>query len=181
MPRFCSSCGAPIGAASPVVCRACGAPHWANARPCAAALVVDGGKLLLTKRALEPWLGLWCAPSGFCNGAEHPIDAAVREAFEEAGVRVRITGYLGLWIDEYAPASSVGDDAEHVAVGYYHAVPTGEPDAAHDPGEVSDIGWFAPDQLPRELAPPVNGHRIFDAWRAAYEARDTASPLRERV
>ena len=25
--------------------------------------------LLLTQRAIEPWLGRWCAPSGFCDGA----------------------------------------------------------------------------------------------------------------
>jgi len=180
MPRFCSTCGASIGTASPVVCRACGASHWANAKPCAAALVVDGGKLLLTRRAIEPWLGLWCAPSGFCDREEHPIDAAVREALEEAGVHVRVTGYLGLWIDEYAPATSAGDDAEHVAVAYYHAVPTGEPATAPDPREVAEIGWFAPDRLPRELAPPVNGRRIYAAWRAAYEAGDTDSPLRDR-
>jgi len=181
MPRFCSRCGSPIGEPAPVVCRACGASHWANARPCAAALVVDGGKLLLTRRALEPWLGLWCAPSGFCNGPEHPIDAAVREAYEEAGLRIRTTGYLGTWIDEYAPATDAGDDSEHVAVVYFHAVPTGEPAVAHDPGEVAEIGWFAPDRLPRELAPPVNGSRIFAAWRAAYEAGDTESSLRDRV
>jgi 8-oxo-dGTP diphosphatase len=146
MPRFCSRCGAAIGAVSPVACRRCATMHWASANPCAAALVVQDVKLLLTKRAIEPWLGLWCAPSGFCDGKEHPIAAAEREVFEEAGLRVRVTGYLGIWIDEYALATSAGDDAEHVAVAYYHAISTGEATASHDPGEVDELGWFAPNR-----------------------------------
>ncbi len=149
--------------------------HWANAKPAAAALVVQDGKLLLTRRAIEPWLGLWCAPSGFCDGAEHPIDAAEREAFEEAGMRVRVTGYLGVWIAEYAPATSAGDDAEHVAVAYYHAVPAGPAAANHDSVEVAELAWFAPGDLPRELAPPENGTRVLGAWRAAYDSRTPVS------
>src|SRR6266511_260841 len=137
MPRCCSRCGASIGTPAPVACRTCGAMHWANAKPAAAALVVQDGKLLLTRRAIEPWLGLWCAPSGFCD---------------EAGMRVRVTGYLGVWIAEYAPATSAGDDAEHVAVAYYHAVPAGPAAANHDSVEVAELAWFAPGDLPRELA-----------------------------
>src|SRR5690348_828587 len=108
MPRHCSNCGAWIGAQAPVACGACGAQHWLNASPAAGALVVDEGRLLLTQRAIEPWLGLWCAPSGFCDGDEHPAACAAREALEETGVSVRITGYLGHWIDEYAPAGPEG-------------------------------------------------------------------------
>jgi 8-oxo-dGTP diphosphatase len=180
MPRFCSSCGASIGAPAPIACRGCGAMHWGNAKPCAAALVVRDGKLLLTKRAIEPWLGLWCAPSGFCVGDEHPINAAEREALEETGVQVRVTGHLGIWIDEYASATAAGDDADHVAVAYYHAIPVGTETTAHDPAEVAEVSWFAPDDLPRDRAPPVNGARIFAAWRAAYEAGDLTTRLRDR-
>lgn len=180
MPRFCSACGAAIGRPPPVVCEACGRAHWPNAKPCAAALVVHEGRLLLTRRALDPWRGRWCAPSGFCDGDEHPIAAAEREAREETGVGARVTGYLGLWIDEYAPGTPEGDDPEHVAVAYYHAVPTGEPAGEPDPGEVDAVEWFEPDRLPGELAPPVNGRRIFDAWRAAHAAGETITPLHDR-
>jgi ADP-ribose pyrophosphatase YjhB (NUDIX family) len=180
VPRFCSGCGAHVGRPAPVACAACGKQHWLNAKPSAGALVVRDGRLLLTQRALDPWRGLWCAPSGFCDGEEHPIDAAVREAREEAAIDVRVTGYLGLWIDEYAPATPEGDDAEYVAVAYYHAVPTGDAgDFDHD--EVSATRWFEADALPSELAPPVNGSRIYGAWRAAHAAGQTATPLRDRA
>jgi 8-oxo-dGTP diphosphatase len=180
MPRFCSGCGAALGRPSPTACDGCGRQHWANAKPCAAALVVQNARLLLTRRALDPWRGLWCAPSGFCDGAEHPIDAAEREVREETGIGARVTGYLGLWIDEYAPATPAGDDAEHVAVAYYHAVPTRDPVVTPDPDEVDAVEWFEPDRLPRDLAPPTNGRLIFAAWRAAYAAGATRARLWDR-
>jgi ADP-ribose pyrophosphatase YjhB (NUDIX family) len=177
MPRHCSSCGAWIGARSPVTCAACDTAHWLNAKPAAGALVVHAGRLLLTQRAIEPWLDCWCAPSGFCGGDEHPADCAEREALEEAGIRIRIVGYLGQWIDEYTPAGPDGADPEYCAVSYFHAVPTGEPDVAVDPAEVSAFGWFEPDRLPEQLSPPGNGARIYAAWRDALASGRLETPL----
>jgi 8-oxo-dGTP diphosphatase len=180
VPRFCSACGEPIGLASPVACEACGAQHWLNAKLAAGALVVHDGKLLLTRRTIEPWRDMWCAPSGFCDGDEHPIACAEREALEEAGVRVRVTGYLGHWIDEYAPGSADGVEPQYCAVSYYHAVPVEEPAAVHDGAEVAEVAWFATDELPRELAPPGNGPAIYAAWRAAFETGRRQTPLPDR-
>ena len=130
------------------------------------------GRLLLVRRALEPWRGRWCAPGGFCDVDEHPIDTAAREALEETGVPVRITGFLGIWVSGY-------DERDAVSVAYYHAVPDGElgtPDAE----EVSEVRWFSPDELPNELAPPGTFERVLDAWRAAVAAGETTTPLRDR-
>ena len=80
---------------------------------------------------------------------------------------MRITGYLGHWIDEYAPAGPDGIDPEYCAVSYYHAVLDGSADVVVDPAEVSDFGWFEPDALPAPLSPPGNGTRIYGAWREA--------------
>jgi 8-oxo-dGTP diphosphatase len=177
MPRFCSACGAPIGAHAPVVCPTCGAQHWLNAKPGAAVLVVHKGRLLLTRRAIEPWRGMWCAPSGFCDAPEHPIDCAEREALEEAGVRVRIVGYLGHWISEYIRGAEDGTDTQYAAVSYYHAVPVGVPKPTADRVEVAEVGWFEPDDLPDELAPPATFPAIVAAWREAFLAARTETPL----
>jgi ADP-ribose pyrophosphatase YjhB (NUDIX family) len=177
MPRFCSACGAPVGVRAPTACPACGSPHWLNASPAAAALVVHDGKLLLTRRAIEPWRGLWCAPPGFCDGPEHPAACAEREAFEEARVRARVVGYLGHWIDEYASGAPDGTDPQHSAVSYYHAVPTEEPRGHVDGSEVAEVSWFGADELPEELAPPGNGSRIYRAWRAAFASGRLETPL----
>lgn len=180
MPRFCSACGASIGARAPIVCSACSTAHWLNASPGAGALVVNDGKLLLTRRAIEPWRGRWCVPSGFCDGDEHPMACAEREAFEEAGIRVRVVGYLGHWIDEYLPAGEDGSDPQYCAVSYYHAVPSGGPAAIHDGDEVAELAWFGPDELPTEFAPPGNGPNIYAAWREAFLAGRTETPLPDR-
>ncbi len=134
MPRYCSSCGASIGRVAPVACQACGAEHWLKASRAGAALVVHDGRLLLTQRALEPWLGLWCAPSGFCDGPEHSAATAVRETREEVGLHVRVTGYLGHWVDEYLPGGEGGVEPQYCAVSYYHAVPVGDLELRYQAG-----------------------------------------------
>jgi 8-oxo-dGTP diphosphatase len=48
-------------------------------------VVVDGDRFLALRRAAEPQAGQWGLPGGFCDGWEHPADAAVRE---ELGVDV---------------------------------------------------------------------------------------------
>ena len=177
MPRYCSSCGSSIGVRAPVVCPACGTAHWLKASRAAAALVVRDGRLLLTQRALEPWLGRWCAPSGFCDGPEHPAATAERETLEEVGLHIRVIGYLGHWVDEYLPGGEDGVEPQYCAVAYYHAVPVGGLELSYQEDEVRDAGWFAPDELPDELAPPLNGSRIYAAWSEAFRAGNLETPL----
>ncbi len=169
-----------MGVPAPAACSACGVQHWLNTKPGAGALVVHDGRLLLTRRAIDPWRGMWCAPSGFCDGDEHPIACAEREALEEAAVRVRVVGYLGHWIDEYLPGEPGGVEPQYCAVSYYHAVPLGEPRAVHDGNEVVEVAWFAPDELPADVSPPGNGPRIYSAWREAFSAGELETPLRDR-
>jgi 8-oxo-dGTP diphosphatase len=180
VPRFCPSCGAAIGLQAPVACPGCGREHWLGASRAGAALVAHEGRLLLTRRAHEPWLGLWCAPSGFCDGPEHPAVTAERETLEEVGLRVRVTGYLGHWVDEYLPGDEDGVEPEYCAVSYYHAVPVEPVELRGDPAEVGEMRWFAPDELPAALAPPLNGPRIYAAWREAFRGGQLETPLPDR-
>ncbi|HEU5215529.1 MAG TPA: NUDIX hydrolase [Gaiellaceae bacterium] len=177
MPRFCPNCGAAIGVQAPVACPSCGREHWLKASRAAAALVVHDGRLLLTRRALEPWRGRWCAPSGFCEGPEHPARAAERETLEEVGLRVRLTGYLGHWVDEYLPGESGGVEPQYCAVSYYHAVPVDDLELRFDPYEVSEAAWFRAAELPEPLAPPLNGARIYAAWLEAFRSGRLQTPL----
>lgn len=180
MPRFCPNCGSAIGSPAPVVCPGCGMEHWLKASRAGAALVVHEGRLLLTRRALQPWRGRWCAPSGFCDGPEHPATTAERETFEEVGLRVRLIGYLGHWVDEYLRGRDGGVEPQWCAVSYYNAVPADDLELRYQPAEVSEAAWFAPDELPTELAPPVNGRRIFAAWLEAFRGRRLETPLPDR-
>jgi 8-oxo-dGTP diphosphatase len=170
---FCHSCGHRLKAAPPTRCTSCGVEHWDDARPCASALVVHQSRLLLVKRAQDPWKGLWDVPGGFCNPGEHPILTAQREIFEEVGIDVVVVGLLGMWLDTYG-------DARRTLNIYYHARPTGPRDGALDSSEVVQAKWFLPTELPDGLAFPRHVPAALEAWQRA--ARDSAfvSPLLDR-
>ena len=76
---FCSNCASELPHKPPVTCPKCGMAHYANAKPGGGALIADeDGRLLLVKRAHEPYEGWWDIPGGFCELREHPRDAAIR-------------------------------------------------------------------------------------------------------
>ncbi len=141
--------------------------------------MVRDGQLLLVRRTLEPWRGAWCGPAGFCDGDEHPIRTAERETYEESGIPAHVTGFLGIWTDRY-PAATNTDVDDTIAVVWYHAVPTdGEP-GTPDPAEVDAVAWFSPDRLPSRVAPPSSFPRVLAAWRSAFAAGATVTPLPDR-
>jgi len=187
--RFCSACGAALPSAPPVRCEACGARHWLNPKPCANAIVVDGGRILLGRRAHEPWLGRFGSPGGFCELGEHPIETVVREAREETGYAVEVRAYLGTWVDVYADDPSERD-AVVINVAYYLATPLAREPGSADPHEVSELAWFAWDEVPRELAPPGTLEAVLEAARSALARplpelldappRSSTSPARTR-
>jgi ADP-ribose pyrophosphatase YjhB (NUDIX family) len=154
-----------------VKCAACGREHWQNAKPCANALVVQDGGLLLVRRAHAPWRGSWCAPGGFCGAGEHPIDAAEREVYEETGLRVRAVRFVGIWLDRYCDPDETGE-AETISVAYYEAEPVGGPETRPDAAEVSELRWFPLDRLPSDLAPPGTLRAVVDAWQSGRALAD---------
>jgi ADP-ribose pyrophosphatase YjhB (NUDIX family) len=161
----CSACGVVLAAHPPVTCVACGTEHWRNAKPCAGALVVRDGRLLLLRRAIEPWRGTWDIPGGFCEPEEHPEETVRRELLEETGLEVRITGLVGMWIDRYGEPPP-GAPPETTLNIYYAAECVDRREPVVDRAEASDHRWFAPDELPTELSFPGHAAAVLAAWRA---------------
>jgi ADP-ribose pyrophosphatase YjhB (NUDIX family) len=130
---------------------------FVNARPTASLIVHDAGRFLALKRAAEPKAGLWETPGGFCDGGEHPADAAVREAREELGVAVTLGDFVGMYVGSY----DFQDERLPVLDSFFLAtIDAGE--ITLDPGESSDMKWF-------ELAdpPPLAFSTMDAAVRAA--------------
>ena len=152
---YCPHCASPLrprvlveGDHARLACIACDFVHYRNPRLAAAAIIQREGKLILVRRAIEPQRGLWVFPGGFVDSGETVQAAAVRETFEETGLRIGLTGILDVY-------SSIERD---VALVVYAAESRG---GMASPGsECDDLALYAPENLPwEELA--------FDATRDA--------------
>jgi ADP-ribose pyrophosphatase YjhB (NUDIX family) len=55
------------------------------------------GRVLLCRRAIEPRAGWWVVPAGYLERGESTEEGARREALEEAGARIELTGLLAVY------------------------------------------------------------------------------------
>lgn len=93
--KYCSKCGAQVTSRIPpgddrprFVCDACRAIHYENPKIVVGCIPELGNSILLCRRAIEPCLGKWTLPAGYLENGETLVEAAKREAFEEAGARL---------------------------------------------------------------------------------------------
>lgn len=102
----------------------------------------DALKVLLIKRAEDPFLGSWALPGGFVGIDEGLDEAAERELGEETGV-------TGVYLEQlYTFGKPDRDPRERViSVAYYALIPSDRIQirAATD---AEAVGWFALDELP---------------------------------
>lgn len=122
-----------------------------------ATVVERQGRLLMVEEKAHGRLVL-NQPAGHLEPDESLLDAAVREALEESGWDIRLTGFLGAY--QWTSAAAEDRPARH----YLRFAFIGEP-LVHHPGRALDEGivqalWLAPDEL-RARAPQ---HRSPLVW-----------------
>lgn len=105
--------------------------------------MVEHGKVLLVRRAFEPFRGMWALPGGFVEDNETVEEAAVREVREETGLDVRLESLVGVLSDP------VRDPRGRVVSVVFSAVPVGGELRASR--EIEEVRWFPVTALP-ELA-----------------------------
>lgn len=86
--------------------------HVSVTRRAAGVVVLNGsGDILLVRERGVPGqmekAGLWHIPSGTVEAGENPQDAATREAWEEAGIRVRLLKFLGALLGRFPDGALV--------------------------------------------------------------------------
>jgi 8-oxo-dGTP diphosphatase len=143
-PAHCSRCGGElvtrdIEGRARSVCTSCSAVSYVNPVPASAVVIVQEGKILLVKRAIEPKKGLWSLPAGFIEIDETARECAVREVSEETGLHVELDGIVDV--------ASVFDDPRYVCllvVFSGHVV-----GGAIEPGDdAAEAGFFDAGELP---------------------------------
>jgi len=101
---------------------------------------VEGDRVLVTVRGIEPEKGRMDLPGGFVEVGEHPRDALTREAREELGVEVEVEERSML-----LAVHTYGADGEYVlAIGFRARIISGEPSPADD---VAEIRWVKEEEI----------------------------------
>lgn len=161
--RFCPVCSASLDRRVPpgdeherLVCSACGFVFYRNSKPCASAIVVQDGKVLLARRGIDPYKGWWDLPGGFLELGEHPEAGIIRELQEETGLTVRPGKLLGIYMDSYHEPSEAT-----VVMTYLVETVDAEP---HPASDVVELAWFGPGELPEDIAFTCN-RQALDDWR----------------
>ncbi len=162
--RYCPYCGSslrqsllPGDPRTRLVCSSCDAIIYENPRPVVAAVIEEGGKVLLARRAKGARAGRWDLPGGFVELDETAEGALAREVREEVGCEIRLHEVLGVFREAagtYGPSLNI----------HIRASPLGEP---HPTDEVSEVGWFGPDELPpAEEFAFENDIEALERWKA---------------
>jgi len=108
--RFCPLCATALTRApvppdqrEQAVCPSCEFVFYLNPKVVAGTIPEQDGRILLTRRSINPGRGLWTYPGGFVDFGESVTDAAVRETLEETGLQVDLTGLLNVYSYPGAP------------------------------------------------------------------------------
>ena len=121
-------------------CNSCNVTYYRNSKPCVGILPIKDGKVLLSKRGIEPFKGEVDIIGGFLEEGERPVDGVRREAKEETGLNIEPTEILGMYIDRY------GENGDFTLnIHYLGEVKGGEMKAQDD---VASLHWIDIDQVP---------------------------------
>lgn len=137
-------------------CGHCSFVLYENPSSAAAGVVLDErGRVLLIRRAIEPFRGSWALPAGYQEIDEHLRDTAAREIREESGIEVEV-------LELYDLLFVVEDGRKPANVAVYLCRPRG---GILAPGhDALEAAWFDLEALPDDLGFD-NGPRILQRLR----------------
>lgn len=122
-------------------CPSCKWTYYPHVNCAVGAVIVKDNKVLLVKRAREPYKDTWMFPAGFIDFGEHPEETLKRELQEETGLEVIGIQLIDILQNEDDPRAP-----GHFVIFYRVTVKDG--DLQTDKEENQDISWFDLDNLP---------------------------------
>ncbi len=108
-----------------------------------AVIVDDRDRVVLTRRAIPPFRGLWVMPGGKIDLGEPLVRAVHREVREEIGIDVVVGGLVDVF-EHLTP----GPDNDHFVILYYRCRPATH-ELVPNPAEVAEARWVPRGELVR--------------------------------
>jgi ADP-ribose pyrophosphatase YjhB (NUDIX family) len=132
------------------------APPANSIVPSVTAIVVnDRGELLLVHKTDND---LWALPGGGMDLGEYMAEAVVREVLEETGIKVEVTGVVGIYTNpHHVMAYDDGEVRQQCSVCFTTRVLGGE---LRTSSETKEVAFVAPSDLNRLIIHPSMRLRI---------------------
>lgn len=115
----------------------------------ASVLIEKDGKLLMGKRLNVTGEGDWGFIGGHVDSGENIEQAAIREVFEETGLKLNNLEFLGIINQSHQP-SSMPPTRHYIQTVFYCKDFTGEVENK-EPQYCSELKWFEKNNLPEEM------------------------------
>ena len=108
-----------------------------------AVIVDDAEQVVLTRRSIPPFRGLWVMPGGKIDLGEPIVRALHREVREEIGIEVVVGGLVDVF-EHLTP----GPDNDHFVILYYRCRPSTH-ELLPNPAEVAEARWVPRAEISR--------------------------------
>jgi len=156
---FCPWCAGLLSRDDPhrQTCQSCGFILYHSSSPTMGALPCDGsGRVLLARRAVDPFRNDWNTIGGFLGYGEDPYDGLRREVREETGVDCIVKDFITIAGGTYGPGGIA------LLNTYFTVVLLSDKVSPSD--DVSELQWFSLDSLPENI-PFASDRAALDALR----------------
>jgi ADP-ribose pyrophosphatase YjhB (NUDIX family) len=131
-------------------CPSCGFIHYRNPAPAAGAVIFERGRVLLVRRAHEPYIGKWTLPAGFIEWGESPEETAVREIKEETNLDIDLGELFHVYSGDDDPRTRA------ILVLYFAKRVSGDLQPGDD---ASEARWFGLNDIPTDDEIAFESHR----------------------
>ena len=164
--KFCSNCKASLKEREGLFeCILCGMKIFKNSAPTATVIPIKNGKILMSRRAVEPGKGKYDLVGGFLDNGEHPEGGAVREAKEETELDIKPLHLVGVYIGDYEYQGTRFKTLNF----YYVAKIIGGKMKPHD--DVESLFWIPINKIPTKNLAFEHQIRVFKDFKKWYKTK----------
>jgi 8-oxo-dGTP diphosphatase len=162
--KYCPNCGKLIGwkiieQKKRLYCNHCHLPFYDQLKVGAGGLIENEGKLLLIQRTRDPFINTWNLPAGYVEVDESPIQAIIREVFEETSLKVETEKLVDVYFFSDDPRGN------GILIIYKCKLIGGTPKESL---EGKNPTYFSPSDVPDNIAGGGHDQAVI-TWRKGYK------------